>query len=134
TPPSTATTAVGFNMTVTFTTPVTAPATGDVFLAVGLPTPAGTTWPTDGVSCAALYYQFLSTNSAVWDDPGAAHPTQSPGNGNGGWYVPNPANGPFYTTTPRQWRFEPIVPGATGVAGTITNQTSLTLSNSAPGT
>lgn len=134
TPPQTATAAVAFTMNVTFATPVLAPASGDVFLAMGLPQPATGAWPTDGMSCHAMYYQFLSTNGTVWDDPGPAMPTQMPNNGNGGWYVPNPANGPFYTQTPRQWRFDPIVPGATGVAGTITNQTSLTLSNAAPGT
>lgn len=133
TPPTTITTAFPFSMNITFATPVLAPAAADVFVAVGLPQPVGTTWPNDGLSVHAFYY--IGVTSGFFDLPGAAHPPTSMATAsNGGWYVANPLNPPTYTATPRQWKMDLIVGGATGVAGTITNQTSAPLSNFAPGT
>ncbi|GAB4142391.1 MAG: hypothetical protein Fur0037_09590 [Planctomycetota bacterium] len=136
TPASSATGAVAWSLVASFATPILAPSTADVFLAVGLPQPASGVWPADGMSCHALYY--VTTASGVFDLPGASHPTAPPEEvGNGGWYVPNPPTGPIpptYTVTARQWKIEPIVLGATGLAGAITNQTSAALSNTAPGT
>ncbi len=133
TPASTATGAVAWVLTANFTTPVLAPAGQDVFVAVGLPQPATGTWPTDGMSCHALY--FVNVTSGFFDLPGFAHPTSPPEQaGNGGWYVPSLPSGPLYTVTPRMWKIQPLVNGATGVAGTITNQTTATQSNLPPGT
>ena len=132
TPPTTATGAIAWEFTANFATPLLVPATSDTFVGVILPTPATGTWPADGMSCWALYY--VSVTSGISDLPGASHPTLQPENGNGGWYVPSLPSGPTYTVTPRQWKIEPIVPGAAGVAGTITNQTTAPSSNVAPGT
>lgn len=133
TPASTATGPVAWTFTASFTTPVLAPASADVYLGVELPNPAVGTYPTDGMSCWALYY--VSVTSGISDLPGTAHPSSPPEVvGNGGFYVPSPLTGPFYTVTPRQWKIEPILAGATGVAGTITNQTTAPASNLAPGT
>jgi hypothetical protein len=135
-PVSASASAVPYEVTANFATPVLAPAGGDVFLAIDLPQPATGTWPTDGMSVHALYYvSSTGTQSAtIYDLPGTSHPTTPiEQQGHGSWYVPSPPTGPIYTLTPRQWRIEPIVPGAAGVAGAITNQTSLPLSNVAPG-
>lgn len=134
TPPSTVTTAIVITVNATFGTPMLAPAGGDTFLGVGLPQPLSGVWPADGLSCHALYYQM--TSSGTYDVPGASHPTTTPENNNGGWWVDPLLSGlgPQYTTTPRMWKLEPIVGGAAGVAGTITNQTTAPLSNVAPGT
>lgn len=133
TPPSTAAGAVAFNINITFGTPILTPATGDAFLGVAMPQPATGVWPTDGLSCHALYYVMVT--SGFYDLPGASHPVGQPEEGNGGWYVDPLLSGlgPQYTTTPRQWKLEPIIAGAGGVAGTISNQTWATLSNVAPG-
>jgi len=132
TPASTVTGAIAFAVNANFLTPVLAPATGDVFLGIDMPQPLTGAWPTDGLSCHALY--FVMVTSGWYDLPGAGHPVGQPEEGNGGWYVSTYAPGPQYTTTPRQWKLEPILAGATGVAGTITNQTTAPLSNGAPGT
>lgn len=135
TPGSTVTTAIVWDVTVSFTTPVLAPASGDVFLGLDYPQPLVGVWPTDGLSSHALYFTGVTT-SGFSDQPGASHPVTPPEEaGNGSWYVPSlPALGVTYTTVPRQWKIEPIVSGAVGVAGTITNQTTAPLSNAAPGT
>jgi len=119
-----------FDVLVTFATPMQVPVGMDVFPAIELPQPAGNTWPADGLSVHALYYG--STTSGLFDEPGASHPTASV-YGNSGYHVPVLSVGPTYTTTPRQWKIEPILLGATGVACTITNQVSAPLSNTAPG-
>ncbi|MEC7585148.1 MAG: hypothetical protein VYE77_12595 [Planctomycetota bacterium] len=133
TPPNSLTTAAVFDVLVNFATPVAAPTNEDLFLAVELPQPAaGGTWPTDGLSMHALYY--VNVTSGSFDLPGGSHPTAPPEQGNGGYHVPSIGLGPTYTTTPRQWKIEPLVPGATGVPGTITNQVSAPQSTTAPGT
>jgi hypothetical protein len=138
TPANAVTGAIAFEVTASFATPVLAPASGDVFVAVDLPQPVvGGPWPADGMSCHALYYVGVGgTGPATYFDlAGASLPTTPPEQaGNGSWYVPSPATGPLYTVTPRQWKVEPIVNGAAGVAGTITNQISLPSSSTAPGT
>lgn len=132
TPASAATTAIVWDLRASFTTPILAPTGADVFPAVDLPQPVGNVWPNDGLSVHALYYVMVT--SGTFDLPGAAHPTASQA-GNGGYHVPVAMIGPTYTITPRQWKIEPIVGGAVGVAGTITNQTvSAPLSTAAPGT
>jgi len=137
-PPSTVTTAVAWEVTANFTTPVLAPATGDVFVGIDLPQPVvGGPWPADGPSVHAQYYVPVTSGGVVGlsDLPGSAHPTTPPEEvGNGCWYVPSLPAGPTYTITPRMWKVEPVVDGAAGVAGTITNQTTAPLSNLAPGT
>ena len=133
TPPNTLTTAAVLDVIVNFATPVSAPTNEDLFMAVELPQPAvGGTWPSDGLSVHALYY--VNVTSGSFDLPGGSHPTTPPEQGNGGYHVPSLALGPTYTTTPRQWKIEPVVPGAAGVAGTITNQTTAPQSTVAPGT
>jgi hypothetical protein len=133
TPVNTATGPIAWEFTANFATPVLAPASADVFVGVELPNPAVGNYPTDGMSCWALYY--VSVTSGISDLPGTAHPTLPPEQvGNGGWYVASPQTGPFYAVTPRQWKIEPIIAGATGIAGTITNQTTAPSSNLAPGT
>jgi len=133
TPTSTVTTAISWEMSVNFTTPVLAPATSDVFLGLDLPQPLTGAWPTDGLSCWALYY--VAVSSGISDLPGTSHPTAPPEEvGNGSYYVPLLTLGPSYTVTPRMWKIEPIVAGAAGIAGTITNQTTAPSSNVAPGT
>lgn len=133
TPATTVTTAIAWTLTASFATPVLAPANADVFVGAELPQPATGTWPSDGMSCWAMYYVLVASN--ICDLPGASHPTAPPEEvGNGGWYVPGQPNGPTYTLNPRQWKIEPLVDGAAGVAGTITNQTTAVSSNAAPGT
>lgn len=133
TPLNTAAAAIAWEFTASFTTPLLAPASADVYVGVELPNPAVGTYPTDGMSCWALYY--VSVTSGISDLPGTAHPTLPPELvGNGGWYVASPLTGPLYAITPRQWKIEPIIAGATGVACTITNQTTAPSSNVAPGT
>jgi hypothetical protein len=133
TPATTVTTAIAWTMTASFATPILAPASSDVFVGAELPQPATGTWPSDGMSCWAMYYVLVASN--ICDLPGAGHPTTPPEEvGNGGWYVPGQPNGPTYTLNPRQWKIEPLVDGATGVAGTITNQTTAVASNLPPGT
>ncbi|MCA8950417.1 MAG: hypothetical protein KDE27_13000 [Planctomycetes bacterium] len=131
-PTGTSGAAAAWAINVNFTTPMLAPATGDVFLGVDMPQPLTGTWPTDGVSCHALYY--VSVTSGINDLPGGSHPTTSPEDNNGGWYSAVSTLPPTYTTTQRQWKLQPLVAGAAGVAGTITNQTSAPQSNAAPGT
>ena len=133
TAPNGLTTAAVFDVLANFATPVAAPTNEDLFLALDLPQPsAGGTWPTDGLSLHAIYY--VNVTSGSFDLPGGSHPTTPPEQGNGGYHVPSIGLGPTYTTTPRQWKLEPIVPGATGVPGTITNQTTAPQSTLAPGT
>lgn len=115
---------------VTFATPILVPAGTDVYPAVDLPQPTGAVWPTDGLSVHALYYG--ATTSGTFDAPGGSHPTATQ-YGNSGYHVPAIPQAATYTTTPRQWKIEPILAGATGVAGTVTNQTSAPQSNTAPG-
>ena len=134
-PANTATGPIAYDITVTFATPVLTPSTGDQFLALDLPQPLVGNYPTDGLSSHALYYTNVTT-SGFGDQPGASHPLTPPEQaGNGCWYVPSMASTlpVTYTTVPRMWKLEPIVGGAVGMAGTITNQTTAPLSNVAPG-
>ncbi len=132
TPASTATGAIAFGYSMNFATPMTTPANADVFLGIGLPQPTGTTWPNDGLSCHAMYYVFQPPATS-YDLAGPAQPSGPPGEGQSGYYVPSSTLGPTYTTTSRQWMIEAIVPGAAGVACTVTNQTSAVASNAPPG-
>jgi hypothetical protein len=130
TPASTATGAVAWNISVNFATPVQAPAAGDAFVGITLPQPASGTWPTDGVSVHAVASTGATT--AQFEAPGFGMPTSPPEEaGFGGFIVPGLSLVAY--SSPRQFKVQPIVLGATGVAGAITNATVAPLSNVAPG-
>ncbi|MBK8101040.1 MAG: hypothetical protein IPK26_28485 [Planctomycetes bacterium] len=115
--------AAGFTHTITFA-PVSVPDGADVFVGVQLATVSG--WPTNGHAVNCLLGN--PTRWPTYDQPGAA-PIEHMGYGLA-WDGVSP---PVYNT-PRQLLID-ILHDAPGAAATaITNQTSLAISNTAPGT
>jgi hypothetical protein len=117
-----------------FKTPVQVPAKGDVFVGLETDAVAGAGWPTDGVSVnITLGYQPTSSFT-VFDLGGPALGTTGPRNTYGySWIMPAASNPPL-ANGPRQYLIDPLVLGGTGAATAVTNQTSFTSSNAAPGT
>jgi len=113
-----------YNASANFATPVTAPATDDVY--VGLSFNSGWvvsgTAVTDGLSVWEQRLQAGAGTIATFDLAGPRLPATSPAGTYGGYYCANPAAGPAYPVV-TQYKIQPIVPISGGVACTRTNQT-----------
>ncbi len=113
-----------------FATPVTLPATEDVY--VGLQFNSAWTIAggqiTDGLSIWECQQQAPTTpqTGQSWDEPGGgAVGLPMPEDTNfSGYYVAatNPATPPTYQTENSMFKIEPVIPGSGGVAGALTNQ------------
>lgn len=114
-----------YNASANFATPITVPATSDVFVALRLN--AGWTYsggnPINGLSVWDIRSAATPAGPTI-DVPGRGRPTNPFDEGTfGGYYVPSPLTGPAYLTTVAvMFKIQPILPIAGGVATAVTNQ------------
>lgn len=116
---------LAYNASANFATPVSAPATEDVYVALQF----NTAWTitggavTDGMSVWEHRAQTSAGTQPNFDAPGPRIATTTPDGTFGGYYCANPVAGPAYPVF-TQYKIQPIVPISGGVACTLTNQTA----------
>jgi hypothetical protein len=125
--PTSSSGAVASTYTVNFATPLVIPNhTGNVFLGVSVP---AANWPSDGLSLQLNSGVPLGAGFSIYDLPGEALIDQNS-------YAAVHVVGNSYIAygLPGQWGVDLRTDYVSGVVTAITNQTSYTVSNAAPGT
>jgi len=117
---------IAVQYTITLLTPLTVPATGDLFMALFLP--AAPAWPADGLTPQCTL-GAPAGSFTVYDRPGSAAIPQ-----NGYCVVLATATGTLVSPTTRSELYELLTDAPGGIVTAITNQTSFAVSNTAPGT